>query len=138
MAHIILPSMHIALDFSGEYTPLVCNQDEIHRDFHLCLQKHCFFTMQSVLFIFMQDPQTQSLDLIPASPKLKDVRIQSYGYLPPPPEYPTLLLMTEINLQVIPSTYHKVLCYKSTLGDHMLLTVNIFPNTSLYKRIPET
>lgn len=52
MVHIILPSMHIPLDFSGEYTPLVCNQDEIHRDFHLCLQEHCF-TIQSVLFIFI-------------------------------------------------------------------------------------
>lgn len=87
--------MHIPLDFSGEYTPLVCNPDEIHRDFHLCLQEHCFFSMESVLFIFMQDPQTENLDLIPASPKLKDLCIHSYGYLPLPPEYAAFLPNTD-------------------------------------------
>lgn len=83
--------MHIPLDFSGEYTPLVCNQDEIHRDFHLCLQEHRFFSIESVLYIFKQDSQTESLDVIPASFKLKDLCIHSYGYLSPPPEYAAFL-----------------------------------------------
>lgn len=109
MAHIILPSMHIPLDFSGEYTPLVCNQDEIHRDFNLCLQEHCFLSIQSVLFIFIYDPHTQSLDLIPTSTMLKDAHPELWlsSTSNSPPEYPAFLLVTHKNLQVIPSAYHR-------------------------------